>query len=155
MTTPQANEPNPYQASQPAGGILDAVGQAGAEREMTKKFRDQIHALGALWIIIGTVAMALGTFMTEGSSEKAGQWFLIFVFTLGICWFGIGVMTCLKQIWAVYVGLGLTYLSLLGNLVQLNFCGLVITVLVVLQGHRVIGWAKKMRDAGIPLNAKP
>jgi hypothetical protein len=67
----------------------------------------------------------------------------------------LGIAACCKQIWAVYVGLVLTYLGLLGQLTQLNVCGLIITAVVLLQAHRVIGFAKKLKAAGIPLNTVP
>ena len=57
--------------------------------------------------------------------------------------------------WAVYVALALSYLSMVGQILNLNICGGIIIILVILQAHRVIGWAKEMRAAGLPLTAKP
>jgi hypothetical protein len=42
-----------------------------------------------------------------------------------------------------------------GNAINLNLCGIVILIFVILQSHRVIKWAKQIRQAGLPLNAKP
>ena len=80
---------------------------------------------------------------------------MILLAITGLVWFAVGVATCLKQMWAVYIGLGISYLSLLGNLTSVNICGLVIVILVIIQGHRVIGFSKTLRAAGIPLNSKP
>jgi hypothetical protein len=57
--------------------------------------------------------------------------------------------------WAVYVALILTYLSLLGQVLRFNVCTIAILIAVILQAHRVIGWANRMRAAGVPLTAKP
>ena len=63
-------------------------------------------------------------------------------------------MSCLKQIWAVYVGLVLSYISVIGNLININVCGLVILVVIIIQAHRVIGWSRELTARGIPLNTK-
>jgi hypothetical protein len=86
----------------------------------------------------------------EGASILSGV-----VVVTGICWLGLGVATCLKQMWAVYIGLGLSYLSVLGNLLRFNVCSLIIVAIVILQAHRVIGWARELQTLGIPLGTKP
>jgi hypothetical protein len=58
-------------------------------------------------------------------------------------------------LWAVYVGLALSYLSALGNLVNLNLCGLAIVVVAIVQAHRVISFAGQLNRAGIPLTTRP
>ena len=55
----------------------------------------------------------------------------------------------------VYVGLGLSYLSVISNLFNFNLCGMIILVIVIIQAHRVISWAGQLRRAGIPLTARP
>ena len=86
---------------------------------------------------------------------------------VGLFHCAIGVLTCLKRLWAVYVSLALAYLTLL-QLVLLQLVLIALTwrtnwgtivalgliILVIRQGHRVIAWAKKMRAAGVPLTAK-
>lgn len=74
---------------------------------------------------------------------------------MGCIWLGLGVSICLKLIWALYVALVLCYLSVIGNLINLNVCGLVILIVVILQSHRVLGWAKQLQQASIPLTARP
>lgn len=130
-------------------------------RDLVRQFRTQAHALGALWIIIGTAAVAVAGLAFQGNAFLANnlggstQILLGIVASMGALWFALGLLTCLKQIWAVYIGLVLSYLSLLGQVVNFNICGCIIVILMILQAHRVIGWAKKMRAAGFPMTTKP
>jgi hypothetical protein len=121
-----------------------------------QEFRTQIHALGALWMIIGVIALGAGVALALNNQPNVNRGIigLTILCVVGAIWLAFGLLTCLKQIWAVYIGLALTYVSLLGNLVSFNPCGLVIPLIVIVQAHRVIGWAKKMTAAGIPLTAK-
>jgi hypothetical protein len=57
--------------------------------------------------------------------------------------------------WAVYTGLVLSYISLVGNLLQLNLCALAIVIAIIVQAHRVIGFASTIRAAGLPLDTQP
>ena len=74
---------------------------------------------------------------------------------LGVVWIVLGVLTCLKQMWAVYAALVLSYLSALGNILQLAVIAIIIMVAVIAQAHRVIVWARQIYRAGVPLTAKP
>jgi hypothetical protein len=150
---------NPYQAPSLAPGILATDIRDAAVRAKIKKFRDQIHALGAFWIIIGAVAIGFGILIFNGRAADmailaGGEIIGSILFVQGFAWFGLGVATCLKQLWAVYIALVLSYLSILGNLVSFNVCSLIILIAVILQAHRVIGWARELQAAGIPLDAK-
>jgi hypothetical protein len=131
------------------------------DSKLVKKFRDQIHALGALWIILGSVRVGLSGAALVGAQGELNQWvglshpaLWIVLGIEGLIDISIGVLTCLKHLWAVYLGLVLTYLSLLSLLVS-NWCAALVIVIVILQAHRVIGWARQMRAAGVPLTAKP
>lgn len=159
MTLPRENDPNPYQSPQPSLAPLES--QRPIDRAMVKKFRDQIHALGALWIIMGGAAAVLATIALLGNREVAlslghgQQIVLVVVALLSVCWLTVGFATCKKQMWGVYAGLALSYLSLLGQVLSFNICATVIVIIVILQAHRVIGWAKQMQAANLPLNTKP
>lgn len=155
------NEKNPYEApSTDAEDIRPQLGNPPPDFELVQKFRQQIHALGAFWIIIGLLAVGIvtaGLMMGNGIMRPNSQRPLIafgVVATLGIAWIALGILTCLKKMWAVYVGLGLSYLSAVLQLLSLNVCGVVILILVILQAHRVIGWATKLKTAGVSLSAK-
>jgi hypothetical protein len=146
MTSSDDSAANPYPA---------------VDRKLLRKFREQIHALGALWIIIGSLAGVLAVVTLQGNRDLAAglgsdeQIVLILIAGMGLVWFVLGVLTCLKHMWAVYVALVLSYGSLVGQVFKLNLCGGIILVIVILQAHRVIGWSKQMRAAGMPLTAKP
>lgn len=85
--------------------------RAAELRARIKKFRDQIHALGAFWIITGGISAGLGIFLLttwEGSTVAGAQIVGVVVVLAAVAWVGLGIATCLKQIWAVNVGLGLS-----------------------------------------------
>ena len=87
-----------------------------------------------------------------GGDEQA---IFVVIAGMGFIWLALGLLTCLKQMWAVYVALVLSYMSLVSQVLNLNLSGSVILTFVVLQAHRVIGWANQMRAAGVPLTTLP
>jgi hypothetical protein len=70
-------------------------------------------------------------------------------------WFVFGALVCAKQMWAVNAALVLSYLALIASLSRFQICGVVLLVVVILHAHRVLGWAKELAWAGIPLTMKP
>jgi hypothetical protein len=125
-------------------------------------FRKNIHGLGGFWIFAAAVCAIIGAALLggnmpvgdriAGADELLGA--AVVVLILAGLWLIFGVCTCLKQTWAVYAGLALSYVSLLGNLYRVNICGLVVMLLVVIQGHRTLKLAGQMKRARIPLTAK-
>lgn len=161
MPDPYGNDhANPYQSPSQVSESSFAVPTDAVDRDTVKKFRQQIHALGAFWIIIGC---ALSTVVLDLLDLRPGiidmpdgnVAVLAVFFCVGLAWIMLGVLACLKQLWAVYVGIVLTYLSLLVQARSLNLFPMVILFLVILQAHRVITWAKRLQSAGVPLTAKP
>ena len=153
---------NPYEPPREAAQLYSPVYQAGniEHFKLLKQFRQQIHALGGFWIFIGSVATALSIFLVATAGNALGMRgenvvIMVVIGITGLIWLAVGVATCLKQMWAVYVGLGLSYLSVLGNLINLNICGLIILAAVILQAHRVLGFASRLRFLGIPLTTRP
>lgn len=157
---------NPYRS--PQADLRGPVPQetAPVDPMLIRKFRQQIIALGAVWIILGIVgggAMALALGGVDAFAAAADvdgpvaplvmQITLAAVAVLGVVWVILGIFACLKQLWAVYTGLVLSYISLVGNVLTLNLCALVILIVIILQAHRVIGFAKRLRAAGVPLTA--
>ncbi len=126
-----------------------------------KKFRDQIHALGALWIILGLIVLGLAAMVISGKVDLTKRLdgdpsiLLAIFFVSGSIWLVLGILACFKLMPAVYTGLVLTYLSAVGNLINLNICAIVICAVIILQAHRVISLANVIKAAGVPLNAKP
>lgn len=135
--------------------------QPPVNRKTIRKFREQIHALGAVLIILGGLAgglVVVSQFVMRDAGPRdipldSPVW--LFVAAVGLGWATLGVFTCLKQMWAVYAGLALSYVSLVGQVMNLNICSLILVLIVILQAHRVIGWARQMRDAGVPLDTRP
>lgn len=124
-----------------------------------KNFRQQILALGVLWILFGVLLLAVLGFLLNAQNAALPMQFtdvlLVVIGGSSAVYLLLGIAACCKQIWAVYAGLVLTYLGLLGQLSEVNVCGLIMTGVILLQAHRVIGFAKKLKAAGIPLNAVP
>lgn len=149
---------NPYQS--PAFTAEVASGGISAEdRGILRKFRQQMLALGVLWILLGLFAIGLGVYVLSTiapfMSESARYVLIGITLVSGTLHLLIGVLTCCRQIAAVYVGLVLGYLSLVGNLLNLNLCALAILAVVLIQAHRVIGWARHLKRQGIALSTKP
>jgi hypothetical protein len=164
MSAPNVDPPNPYASPAPAPLSAGApmTTPTVAMIKLVKDFRSQIHALGGFWIFIGglvavLMVVASGTLVGQAGEvdENARLIAMGIFFAIGGAWIALGVFTCLKQMWAVYVGLVLSYLSVIGNVINLNVCGLVILAAVIIQAHRVIGWSKQLRQAGIPLTTRP
>lgn len=158
MTTSDSQSPNPYQA--PAAPEQSAMPSSAmttpAAYRLLKDFRTQIHALGGFWIFIGSLACGLALlFGVTGDPVQETAILIGILLAAGAIWLSIGVLACYKQIGAVYVGLVLSYLSLIGNLLSFNVCTLIIFILVVVQAHRVLGWAKQLTRMGIPLTTRP
>ena len=113
----------------------DNPDEAKVRRRTVRQFREQIHALGAFWIIIGLVNFGLAALALNGdkdmSNRIAGGYevLVIVIAVLGALWLILGVATCFKQMWAVYTALVLSYLSLLGNAINLNVIGIIIAVI--------------------------
>lgn len=117
-------------------------------------------ALGALWIFIGAAAAVLDEIsrfaLTRGNFDENGANVLLAMLGVaGVIWIALGVCACLEQTWALYVGLALSYLSLVSSLFRLQICSLVLLGVVIFQAHRVLRRAKELRAAGIPLTTRP
>ena len=154
-------EPNPYQSPAVISPVAQpALESQGHYHKILKDFRSQIVALGAFWIFIGAVAAGLGIIaggVLSAAREVNPESTIVLVILLvsGCIWIGLGVLVCLKQMWAVYVALVLSYLSVVSSLFRLQICAVLLLVFVILQAHRVLGWAKQLRAAGIPLTTRP
>lgn len=124
------------------------------------KFRQQMTALGGLWTFFGVLSLVAIIALTALSDQIPNpelQSILVLALLSGtsVLWLTVGIATCFKQMWAVYVGLGISYLGLLANMLQLNLCGLAILIVVIIQAHRVLGFAKQLRASGVPLDSRP
>lgn len=137
--------------------------------ELVRRFRREIHGLAGIWIFFGVVCLGIGLFMLTTDDlapgglgidpELADPGLLTFMklllIGLGVFWFTSGLLAAMKHRAGVILGLGMSYLSLAGNLMQLNVCGLIIVVIVIIQSHRVLKMSKEMIEAGLSLDFRP
>lgn len=157
---------NPYASPAVPAGVppVLAGGQVVANRELLKRFRQQILALGVLWIIFGVLTLVIGClllasnqqlFARAGISPDDAMLTGGVLLLISVVWLITGIGSCVKQIWAVYVGLVLSYLGLVNSVLSLNICSGIIALLIIIQAHRVLKFAKQLRQLGIPLTTRP
>jgi hypothetical protein len=139
-----------------------------------KKFREQVHALGGVWIFLGGLVVVGAMYLSTVSQPLVffslmGQPMPLAILAgLGCVWITLGVQACQKKMWALKAGLVLTYLGLINNVVSwvsdistpgsnppFPIVGLMMAIGIISQCHRVISWAGKMQKAGVPLTALP
>lgn len=137
------------------GGRGKRRGRGRVDSETIRLFRREMHGLGGFWIFIGVCAALAG--MALAAQARLPPAFGVFIVILGLMWIGLGVATCLKQVWALWIGIVMGGLSILGNLANLpqGLCGLIFMIIAVIQAWKCIGRAKEMTEAGIPLNTTP
>jgi hypothetical protein len=152
---------NPYQ---PPGEVPLAVAECTPDDQLRKTlsaFRQQINALGGAWILFGLVLLKISSMGVSMGSQR-GNWPGVIVAcilgAISLAWISSGIAACWKKVAAIYVGVGnqfclLTYLMFVDALNAMLLA--VFNVFVVIQAHRVIGWARELQAAGIPLDAKP
>jgi len=133
----------------------------GVDPTLPRRFRQQTEALGALWILLGFLTSVASLIVLFMFPEEAAQYVrhsqvvLILAAVMGAIWFVLGVLTLLRFMWAVSIGLILGYFSLVGNVLTLNIVGAVIMIAIIIQAHIVNRLEYQMRVAGLPLTAKP
>ena len=151
------------------GEIFDATLREAThvDPELVKRFRREIHGLGGAWIFFGVMCMILamvfpalgGANVRMDEEERVGA--AVVFGLIALLWLTAGIGSCFKQLWALYFGLVVSYVSALGNLITMfsakipNPCALIIVVIIIVQAHRTIGWANKMKKARIALNTRP
>lgn len=122
-----------------------------------QQFRSRMHTLGGFWIFLGIIVLAV--MIVIGLDARPLN--EVTVITLAILGAGgltclvLGVLTLIKFMPAVYIGLALSYLSGLGGILQCNICWLVMLLPGIVQAHQVIALAMEIRRARIPLDARP
>lgn len=144
------------QSSQPTHA---PAGTLSAEnREFLIKFREQIHAVGGVWIFFGVSHLLLSSYVLFSSpgflniqSDVA-----MMLGGGGFVWIALGVFTCRKEMSALTGGLVFSYLAVVaGLLAGSNGVSIGLTAAAIIQGHRVRGFAKTLTAEGIALTAKP
>lgn len=127
------------------------------DRETIEKFRKYAHGLGGAWIFFGVVAFGIGIAALSGALPRggAGAEAGVVLLPLGLLWLGVGICVCLKHRWAIYVGLTMSYLSVVGNILVLNVCALMLLLAIIIQAHQTLSQARKLLDAGVALDTMP
>jgi hypothetical protein len=156
MTTNPFSD-NPYHAPTiPAERASSPI--SNEDRELLRRFREQIVALGALWIAKGLAAFGIAAFLLLESTQINSPLLVRLLLAAGALYLAIGALTCFKRIIAVYVGIGTAYLTILFNLLNFSIEALLIIAglgIVVAQAHRVTAWASQLRAHGVPLSTRP
>ncbi|MEZ6105683.1 MAG: hypothetical protein R3B96_06085 [Pirellulaceae bacterium] len=166
------DETNPYSqtSTTPEPLVLSDEQKAICALQQTlKTFREQIHALGVVWIILGviTIAVCLNIYLTviatheHQPGEARETWFiatLLLAMTAmtGLVWIVVGVLSCMKWIGAVYVGMVATILAIFAELLTFHPCTFVmagVLALLIVQIYRVLKFGRELKNAGIPLTA--
>ena len=167
-----SNPNNPYSAGtsfdQPLSG--SPVGMSPELADTLKKFKQQVLALGVLWIILGVLVgigaalIATGGAMLQMGGPGAqpelppGATTSVLVLAgvsaaMSLAWIVTGIFSIMKHVWAIYSGLVLTGLALIWNLVSFSLCPVLILVVALLQGIRVAMYVGQLNRAGVPLNS--
>lgn len=160
MTLSNEPELNPFAGTVPQADLARGPVESEVDGKTIQEFRRQIHVLGGLWIFVGTaVFLAVAALWNSATEEeRSAGWNPILLGTFsasGVLWLSLGAACFKKQMWAVYTGLTLSYLSLASNVWHSNVCGGAFILVVIVQAHRVIGAAGRMKEEGIPLDAMP
>ncbi|GAB4157275.1 MAG: hypothetical protein Tsb009_34340 [Planctomycetaceae bacterium] len=133
------------------------------QSKLVKQFNQQTRALGGFWIFIAVISVGAGLFLFQaaGANLNPGNAELValLIIGLGFIYLSIGILAIAKVIPAIYVGLVLTYLSLISSFAQImmgvamgraggficgNIFGILICLAVIVQAHRVIKWSKEL-----------
>ncbi|HUE73781.1 MAG TPA: hypothetical protein VMP01_23075 [Pirellulaceae bacterium] len=167
MTSSDWPSINPYQAPAEVPPPTADNSLTDELRSTLAAFRQQIHAIGGAWIVFGVFLLMFVPTVSLGASPSRDAYGNIregnvvsliagiIVAALGIAWILAGIGTCWKSRPGAYVGLAISYFVLLGLLMIRDPCSSVILIIVLIQAHRVLRWAKQLTAAGIPLTAKP
>jgi cytochrome c biogenesis protein CcdA len=137
MTSP---DQNPFQSPSVEASIQPPPTGIG-DPKLLKKFREQMVALGISRILLGLLGCgSLVYSFTRLAPHRARLERIVLSIIVIVCglWVMLGVLRCMKSIWATQIALALTYILGLAQLSVFNLCGCVIAVLI-LQAHRVLG----------------
>ncbi len=129
-------------------------------QEKRQRFRRECHALAGFWIFFGILNALLGGLLLAGYDVMPGGEVGLndlvggISLTVGALWIGAGLGAAIKSMPAVTCGLIVSYLVLLGNLINFgpqSLCSLVLLGLVIVQGHRVLKFAQELRRSGVDI----
>lgn len=137
------------------------LASGGRGFDKIERFRKEMNGLGGLWIFLAVMSFGGIAIMANGlPGRRLPPEVAVIAAAFGVVLLIAGICTCTKQMWAVYVGLAISYLLLIGSVLSLvngnggGGCVFIFWIISVMQGHRVISWANEMTAAGIPLDSR-
>lgn len=127
------------------------------DRKLIEKFHREARALAGFWIFGGLLSLFIGwMILSRGVREfmfYSSRELLVFLslgfIASGGAWIWSGVLTAMKRLPGVTLGLWVCYLSVLLNLAFANVPGCLLLLLVILQGRRVLKNGRLLQEAGL------
>jgi hypothetical protein len=147
---------NPYRSPEHAAEYA-AKYQWNSEIDLSivQRYRNQMHTLGAVWLGSGVLlALVCGLFLVTGFRRLSYLEIGVAIF-YGLPLILLGAAVFAKQMWAVWIGLILTYIATLTSVFSCNAYATVLFLILVVQGHRALAMAGQLTSAGIPLDLRP
>jgi hypothetical protein len=136
------------------GEIFDRVLRERYDPRVKADFDRQINGLGCLWTFFGVLCVALVVLaisVMEGELDVASEELMV-IGVIASAWLLAGIGSFMKQVWAVWVGLVMSYLSVLVQVATMGggragggCIDLGIMLIGIWQAHKVLGIAKRMR----------
>lgn len=147
---------NPYQA--PLAPAFQHSPASSVDPKLVKNFRRNAVALGVLWILSalvngGLAATMIAPIMSPRFADAPDDIRLTILTTvamlaiLAVVWLVAGVGAIMKQVWAFYIGLIVCSIGTISLLVQMQFCPLVITLIMLVYSYKCISDANTIRAA--------
>ena len=125
------------------------------DRQTISEFKSSVKTAGGIWLASGVLALGF-IMLAMGGGKLPGivGGLLVFVAMIAVVWIVIGGFAIARHMWAIWTGLVLSYLSLVGNVMSMaqgesgGICGIAFVIISLVHGHRVIKHAKTIREAG-------
>jgi len=122
---------------------------------LVRQFHAQSLWLCSFWILLSLWPTAFGIVQMYHWHDWMFDifWETVFIiFGLALIRFGFACRA--RRPWTPIVSLILSYTLLLMSLATLNLCVTILFVVLIVQSHSVFNTARKMRNAGIPLDTR-
>lgn len=127
------------------------------DRQTISEFKSSVKTAGGIWLASGIIALGfIMLTMGMGGGRMLGMLggLLVVVAMISVVWIVIGGFAIARHMWAIWTGLVLSYLSLVGNVMSMvqgdgsGVCPIAFVIISLVHGHRAIKHAKTIREAG-------